>query len=168
MQDNVVGVRGTVYAILEDEWGVTETHVTNNIVTNDGDIYYAQLATGTAVTDDFAAATARMRLGTGTTTPTKTDTDLTTIISGAATPIEASFPAVGDASTGNSGGGADIATWKYIFLPAAFSNAAVAEGAIVDAASPTAALCHFLFAAPFAKGSTQTLTIFVNHQFNGI
>lgn len=139
-----------------------------NIVTNDGDIYYAQISTSTTVTDDFAAAGGRLRLGTGTTAVTKTATDLTTFITGATTALESTYPLVNDADGDNTGAGVDVASWKYAYTTGDFNNSAVAEGAIVDNATPTAALTHFLFASTFNKTSTNTLTVFINHTFNGV
>ena len=49
-----------------------------------------------------------------------------------------------------------------------FTAASVANGAIVDdIATPTAALCHFKFAAAFEITATDALTVFVNHEFLG-
>jgi len=48
-------------------------HYGKNIVTNDGDLYYAQQAVETSPTSDFGGSNGRMELRTGSATPAKGD-----------------------------------------------------------------------------------------------
>ena len=56
-----------------------------NIVTNDGDLFYAQQAVGETPTSDFDGTSGRMELRTGSATPAKGDT-----YAQVATPVTAS------------------------------------------------------------------------------
>lgn len=173
MQENLgstsanISIEGTVIAHIYDGDRLVRTIEGKNIVTNDGDLYYAQMAVGgTTVTDDFTAG--GIRLGTGTTTPAKADTDVETFVTSASKAESAGYPKTNDTDSNNSGGGTDIVTWKFVFAAGDFTGSAIAEGAIVDnITTPTAALCHWKFAATFDVLSTNSVTVFTNHTFNG-
>ena len=140
-----------------------------NIVTNDGDVYYAEMSAGQTPTDDFDGGSAGLRLGSSNTSPTKTDTDVTTFLSGTGKALTAGYPNTADADSDNTGSGADVATWQYAYTTAQGNTTGIQEGAIVDdITTPTAALTHFLFAALFDKTSSDTLKVIVNHTFNGV
>ena len=141
-----------------------------NLVTNAGDLYYAQASAGETTTVDFDhASTAGLRLGTGVVAAGKTDTDVTTFIASAKVALTSGYEKTNDTNVLNTGAATDTVTWMYQYTAASFNNGAVAEGAIVDnITTPTAALTHFLFAAAFSKGATEALTVFVNHNFLGV
>lgn len=169
--DGPVGIKGRVLAIVKNVITGDEVHIEGiNIVTDKGDIYYAQSANGETPTLNFKGANAGLRLGTGTGTPTKVDNDVTTFITGSGKALKSTYPKTNDTGDAdNTGDGTDILTWTYEYATGEANDAAIAEGAIVDdKASPTGALTHFKFPAPFAKTSADTLKVIVNHQFNGI
>lgn len=163
-------ITGLVVATLRDEKLGLELQIPGmNIVTNDGDVWYAQRAAGETVTDDFLAASAGFRLGTSNTAPTKTDTDVTTEDSAGRKAVDATYPQTDDADGDNTGAGVDILTWRVSYTTAEAIITGIQEGAIVDdRTTPTAALTHFLFAASFNKTGTDTLKVSVNHQLNGV
>ena len=160
-------VTGQVLGILRQEELQLELTVPGlNIVTNDGDAYYAQVAVGETPDDDFT--TGGLRLGDDNTSPTKTDTDVTSFLSGSAHAEDATYPQTDDADGDNTGSGADIVTWRFSYTTGEGNVSDIIEGAIVDdTTTPTAALTHFLFASTFSKTSSDTLKVFVNHTFNG-
>lgn len=164
-------IRGRAVAVLinQDSGNKRIIHGVN-IVTNDGDVYYAQSACGETPTDDFDAGTAGIRLGSDNTTPTKTDTDVTTFLAGTNKAVEATYPQTDDQDGDNTGAGVDIVTWLYSYTTAQGNANGIIEGAIADvhAGPTTAALTHFLFAASFNKTSSDTLKVFVNHEFLGV
>lgn len=136
-----------------------------NIVTNDGDLYYAQKAAGEAADVSYVG----VRLGTDNTAPTKADTDVTAFAAGTGKATAASYPQSDDQDAENTGAAVDSVTWKFTYTTAEGNATGIEEGAIVDSISaPTKALAHFLFAAPFDKTSSNTLTVFVNHNFLGV
>lgn len=167
---NPVGtVYGQVGALLRDPLAETELYIPGlNIVTNDGDTYYAQSAAGESPDDDFDGANSGLRLGDDNTAVTKTDTDVTNFLSGSALDLDAGYDKTDDDDANNTGSGADILTWRYSYLTSEGNVSDIIEGAIVDnRTTPTAALSHFLFAATFSKTSNDTLVVYVNHTFNG-
>jgi len=160
-------ITGTIVAVLTNtQTGHKSTYYGHNIITNDGDLYYAQKVVGDTPTDDFTAG--GLRLGTGTTTPVKADTDVTTFGSDGDIAETSGYPKVNDGDGDNTGAGTDIVTWLFTYGTGDGNISGIAEGAIVDnLTTPTAALSHFLFASSFSKTSSDTLKVFVNHKFNG-
>lgn len=140
-----------------------------NIVTDDGDTYYAQMAAGETPTDDFDAAGAGLRLGSSNTDPTKSDTDVTTFIAGTGHALDATYEKTDDDDTDNTGADVNVVTWRYSYITSEGNGTGIVEGAIVDdRTTPTAALTHFEFAAAFDKSTSDTLKILVNHSFTGV
>jgi hypothetical protein len=169
MVNEGVEIKGQVIFVLENvETGKKRVFKTTNIVTNDGDLYYAQSIVADTPTDDFDAAASGLRLGSDNTAPTKSDTDVTTFLSGSAIDLESGYPKVNDDDSDNTGSGTDIVSWKYYYDTSEGNVSNIIEGAIVDdRTTPTAALTHFLFAGSFSKTSSDTLKVFVNHTING-
>ena len=158
-----------ILALLTRKDGSIEAILGRNIVTNDGDIYYAQQASEISPTDDFDGATSGLRLGSASAAPTKTDTDLSTLLAGTQHALDATYDTVNDGDSDNTGAGVDIVTWRYSYTTAEGNVTGIVEGAIVDnRTTPTGALTHFTFASSFDKTSSDTLKIFVNHTFTGV
>ena len=143
-----------------------------NIVTDAGDIYYAQRGAGETPTNAFGI----MELTTGrevAAAPAKTDDRGnydTLAIAGTQKAFDATYPKSNDADADNTGAGADVTTYLASYTKADFSNGAVSHGIITNV-TPGAAepiLSGFQFAAPFAKTADDTLKVFVNHQKNGV
>jgi hypothetical protein len=161
-------ITGKVLALLDTGIGSPILIPGLNIVTNDGDQYYAQTALGETPTDDFRGASAGLRLGSASTSPTKTDTDVTTFLSGTGIALAATYPKTDDGDSDNVGAGVDVATWTYAYGTGDGNATGIQEGAIVDnRTTPTAALTHFLFGAAFNKTSSDTLKVIVNHTMTG-
>lgn len=140
-----------------------------NLVTNDGDLYYAQSSVAETPTDDFDAAAAGWHLGTGSTAATKTDTDVTTEDVAGRKATDATYPRTNDPDGDNTGAGTDIVTWRVSYTTAEANITNIREAAIVDnRTTATAALTHFVFAAAFTKTSSDTLKIFANHEMLGV
>lgn len=161
---------GTALAILTDPLRELQLVIPGiNIVTNDGDIYYAQMSCGETPTDDFDGANSGLRLGSTNTAPTKADTDVTTFLSGSGHALDASYERTNDPDADNTGSGAKVVTWRFSYTTGEGNVSGIQEGAIVDhRTTPTAALTHFLFASSFSKTGTDTLKVFVNHAFTGV
>lgn len=162
-------IKGRVRAVLTNvHTGEQSIYLGHNIVTNDGDTYYAQMAAGEAPSDDFDGASAGIRLGTGVASPAKSDTDVGSFAASTSHALDASYEKTNSTSSSNSSGGVDIVTWKYSYTTSEGNTSSIAEGAVVDnKGTPTAALTHFKFAAAFNKTSSDTLKVYVNHTFNG-
>lgn len=162
---------GQILAILRHPKSGEELIIPGlNIVTSDGDIYYAQLAMGDSLTDDFQAAGAGIRLGSDNTAPDKSDIDVTTFLSGSDHVIDATYPQSNDSDGDNTGSGTSVMTWTYSYLTSEGNVSSIIEGAISDvrAGASTAVLTHFLFAGVFSKTSSDTLKVIVNHTVLGV
>ena len=168
--DCTVSVTGRVLAILRSELLAAELVVPGiNIVTNDGDVWYAQRGAGETVGDDFLHANAGLRLGNNNTAPTKSDTDVTAFLSGTAIARDSGYPKTDDDDARNvSDADVNVLTWRYSYGTSDGNASGIIEGAIVDnRTTPTAALTHFLFAEAFSKTTSDTLAVFVNHELTG-
>tara|TARA_R110002020_G_scaffold3846_4_gene16958 strand:+ start:914 stop:1465 length:552 start_codon:yes stop_codon:yes gene_type:complete len=154
------------------ETGDKTWYYTHNIVTNDGDLYYAQKAVGETPTSDFGGTSGRMELRTGSATPAKGDTyaQVATPVAASRKAIDSNYPKTNDGDSDNTGAGTDIVTWRTSWTTSDFNSSAIIGGCIhVGAASPasgTKVLTHFSITS-FDKTSSDTLKIFVNHTFNG-
>jgi hypothetical protein len=156
----------------------------SNIVTNDGDIYYAKKGAGEtpASNEVFSSAACVLQNPASADTPAKADTyvSVTTPIttSGAVQAKETNYPKTNDGDSDNTGAGTDVVTYKFTWTTAQIdtsSGNAITGGAIYDSGqtSPvnaTKILTHWNFSSPasFHKTSTDTLTLYVNHTMNGV
>lgn len=145
-----------------------------NIVTNDGDIFYAQQAvTETpAANEDFEAGRMELQNPGIQDSTAKTDTyaQVTTPITASRKTFTATYPKRNDGDTDNTGAGVDVATYLTSYTTGDFNATGINGGAIHDNASPTGStklLTHFLITS-FAKTASDTLKMFVNHTMNGV
>lgn len=159
--------------VSESETGEKTWYYAKNIVTNDGDLFYAQQAVGESPTSDFDGSDGRMELRTGSATPAKSDTynEVTTPVTASRKAIDSTYPKTNDGDSDNTGAGTDIVTWRTSWTTSDFSASAIIGGCIhVGGAAPTSStklLTHFSITS-FDKTSSDTLKIFVNHTFNGV
>jgi hypothetical protein len=166
--DNIfedINITGQVLIVRSDvTTGETFLVEGENIVTNSGDWYYAQLAAQESATCTFSG----IRLGDDNTAPTKNDNDVTSFLSGTGKAVDGTYPKTNDDDGDNTGAGIDIVTWRFSYGTGEGNASGIYEGAICDdLSSPNYALTHFLFASEFDKTSNDTLKVFVNHTFNG-
>jgi hypothetical protein len=139
-----------------------------NIVTDEGDRYYAQKAAGETPTNNFNT----MYLGNGT-QPTWSKTSnhgtLAGLISGSAKTVASGYPKTNDTDPDNTGGGVDVVTWKFAWAKADFSANGInqADISVAGATAASPILTGFNMTA-FDKTFNDTLTIFVNHSFEGV
>lgn len=160
-------IGGQVLAIVTDErTGRCRVHKTHNIVTDAGDIWYAQKGASETPTNAFT----QMELGTAGTPGKAATTSSFTLIASTAKTVKATYPKTADADTDNTGDSADTVTWTFEWAAADFNNGAITHGWIVVAGhgAGAAILTGFAFAASFAKAATDTLKVIVNHTVNGV
>lgn len=165
-----------VSAVLTHEDGSKDIYYGKNIVTDQGDRYYASTIVGTLAhlntTADFRG-TGYMRLGTSLTAATKSDTDVGSFIANGSVALDSTYPKVSDTDSDNTGAGADIVTWRFTFGTGIGNANSISEAAITGGATGYAggaagtALTRFLFASTFNKTSSDTLKVFVNHEMRG-
>lgn len=133
-----------------------------NIVTDNGDRYYATKGAGEAAFFTVAA----IRMGSSATAVTKSDIDVTTFVGTAKAPA-AGYPKTNDSDVNNTGTAVDSVSWKASWTTAE-NNVLMQEVAITDSLTvPTKALMHGLFTS-FTKTASQAMDVFVNHNMLGI
>ena len=155
-----------VLVIIRKNDGTEKIVKGHNIITDNGDEYYARMIIGDTanISNPFY-----LRLGTGTDTPTKSDYDVTTFITDSDQQVDDTFPKRNYTDDGNSDGGVNVITYKITYAVGAVVATGISEGALVDSGTnPTKALNHFLFDTTFDLSSSDQLIIFVNHSFVGV
>ena len=155
------------------ETGEKTWYHAKNIVTNDGDLYYAQKSVAETPTSDFGGSDGRMELRTVSATPAKAHvySDVTTPVTASRKAKDSGYPKTADDDSDNTGAGTDIATWRTSWTTSDFNATAIIGGCFhVGGASPASGsklLTHFSITS-FNKTASDTLKIFVNHTFNGV
>ena len=181
-------VRGSVVVVLTNtKTGKKRTFKTHNIVTDAGDLYYAErgalLTVGSPIspvptnfTDVNGVPDMIMEIYDNTpanNAPAKANDRgdlLGTLATGSDQAIDATYPQVNDGDADNTGAGTDIITYRVSYIKA---DANQADNTDVILTNPTpgateALIMHAEFAASFTKTSDDTLKVFVNHRFNGV
>ena len=181
--------KNNICAVLKKTDGSKHWFYGSNLVTNDGDIYYAKkaCAESPASNENFAAvasgagATCILQNPSSANSLAKTDTynNVTNPIvsSGAQKDCTSAYPKTNDGDSDNTGAGVDVVTYKFSWTTSQIdtsSGNAITGGCIVDKAATLGAnpkiLTHWNFSSPasFHKTSTDTLTLYVNHTMNGV
>lgn len=148
----------------------------HNIVTDAGDVYYAQKAVGESPTNVFA----RLYLSTvdwDASHPAKASSsdNIASVISGSEKAVATNWPRTADPDSDNTGSGADVISWKFSYTKTDFNDPSIDAGAISKAsvtswgagAGSDAVLTGFDLTA-FEKTANDTLTVYVNHTQNGV
>ena len=176
--------KNNICVVVTHADGNKEWFYGSNIVTNDGDIYYAKKGAGESPSsnEDFGNAKCVLQNPSSPDTPAKTDDygDISNPITttNAAQAVYSGYPKTNDSDPDNTGASADAVSYRFDWGTSAIDTSSgnpITGGAIYDAAvsSPngsTKILTHWNFSSPssFHKTSTDTLKLFVNHTFNGV
>lgn len=163
--DAMLPKHDNILAVLENEFGrlLIPAH---NIVTDAGDIWYAQKSAGEAATNNFNTM---VMCSAGTPGKSAIYSGFTAI-AGSTKTVTAGYPKTADADADNTGDAANVVTWLGSWAKADFNHAAVSHGliTIASAISGSNLLTGYAFSAPFAKTANDTLKVFVNHQMLGV
>jgi hypothetical protein len=153
---------------------IKEFDYTHNLVTDDGEIFYAKQGAGETPATNENFQSGRFEMGTTAYTEAETDTfnefDVsgTSKIAGSRQTFTAGYPKTNDTGdTDNTGDAVDAVSYAVNYSAASWSDTDVEQGCIHDNASPVSAtklLSVFSFTS-FAKTSSDTLKVFVNHAF---
>ena len=153
---------------------IKEFDYTHNLVTNDGEIFYAKKGAGETPATNEAFTGGRFEMGT--TAYTEAETDAFTNfdvsgsskISGSRQTFTAGYPKTNDTGDAdNTGDATDAVSYAVNYSASSWNDTDVEQGCIHDNASPVSAtklLSVFSFTS-FAKTSSDTLKVFVNHAF---
>lgn len=178
-------VLGRLVVVLENQkTGEKRVYTSKNIVTNAGDLYYAErgalLTTGTPIspvptnfTDTNGVPDMIMELYNGASSAPAKGNDrsaMAGLVTGSAKAMDTGYPKVNDADSDNTGAGVDIITYRVSYLTSE-ANASNIADVILTNPTPGASeplLMHAEFGAPFTKTSSDTLKVFVNHEMLGV
>ena len=153
---------------------IKEFDYTHNLVTNDGEIYYAKKGAGETPATNENFESGRFEMGTTAYTEAETDTftnfDVggSSKISNSRQTFTSGYPKTNDTGDAdNTGDAVDAVSYAVNYSAASWNDSDVEQGCIHDNASPVSAtklLSVFSFTS-FAKTSSDTLKVFVNHSF---
>jgi hypothetical protein len=153
---------------------IKEFDYTHNLVTNDGEIFYAKQGAGETPSANEDFSTGYFDISTTAYTEAETDTyneyDVsgTGSISGSIQAFTSGYPKTNDTGDAdNTGDATDAVSYAVNYSAAAWNDTDIEQGAIHDNATPVTAsklLAVFSFTS-FAKTSSDTLKVFVNHAF---
>ena len=158
-------IPNVVAVLINEKTGRKQFIEGKNLVTDDGDQYYAEGAVGSP-----SKAMVGFQLGSDPASAdvAKGDTDVNSYLANKATDV--TYPQTSDNDTDNTSGGMDVVTWRCSFGAADANVTSIGEVAVVNSIGdglPTAAICHAVFATPFNKTSDDTLKVIINHEFSG-
>lgn len=171
-------ITGRLVVVIENvHTGKKQVHVSKNIVTNAGDLFYAERGVNTAIPTNFTNGSGVfdgiVELYNGASAaPAKGNArnNLVGLVSGSGKAMDATYPRVSDPDGDNTGAGADIITYRVSYLTSEANATGIAD-VIITNPTPGASepiLMHAEFAAAFDKTSSDTLKVFINHQMNGV
>jgi hypothetical protein len=153
---------------------IKEFDYTHNLVTDDGEIYYAIKGAGETPSANEDFETGFFDMGTTAYVEAETDTYLqydvagSSSITGSIVAFTATYPKTNDTGdVDNTGDAIDAVSYAVNYSAGAFNDTDIEQGAIHDNASPIGAtklLSVFSFTS-FAKTASDTLKVFVNHAF---
>lgn len=141
-----------------------------NLVTDAGDVWYAQLACAQAPTNDFDSlylATACSEAGGD---PTKTSNySHFTVHAGSEKHKTASYPMSPDSDTDNTGDGTDIVSWAFAYTTANGPFVAITHSFIAKTGAGTTnpILNGYKWAATWDKDASTSCKVFANHEMLG-
>jgi len=176
MLNEKIGIRGRVVAILTNaETGLRREFVSKNIVVDTGDVYYAQVAKAavSTPTSDFGGATGRIvcldNTGLAPLATHNWSNIGSPVGSGNPKAFEAGYPQVDDPDADNTGSGPDVLSYETDYTTAEANGVIDRVSIHLNGASGTDPLLMYAnFGAQFTKTASDTLKVFVNHQFTGI
>lgn len=153
---------------------IKEFAYTHNLVTNDGEIYYAKKGAGETPSTNENFLSGRFEIGTTAYAEAETDTfsnfdvSCTSKISGSRQVFTGGYPKTNDTGDAdNTGDSVQAVSYAVLYTAASWNDASVEQGVIHDNASPvggTKLLNTWSFTS-FAKTACDTLKVFVNHTF---
>lgn len=158
---------GNVLVVIEHADGSRSFRRAKNIVTNAGDLHYAQRGAAETPTNAFGT----LELGSAGAAPAKTSdrSNMTTKISGSQLAVDGTYPKTNDGDADNTGAETDSVTWRFTYGKGVVVDAAV-DRLIITNTSPGASEPVLTYATFTAFGATadDTVKVYVNHNFLGV
>lgn len=160
---------GYLFAVLTDRHGRRRLGgVGTNIVTDAGDVWFAQQAAGETPTNAFGL----LELGTAGDAPGKASnrSNMTTKVTGSQKAFDGTYPKTDDGDADNPGSpGTDVVTWLVSYTTAEANDTGI-DRAIITNTSPGASepVLAYGTLTSFNKTSSDTLKFFWNITLNGV
>lgn len=161
-----IGIVGITHAIITKPNGDQGVYWGSNLVTDAGDLYYAQRGAAESPTNFTTPA---HEYGTAGNSPAKGSdrSDLTSKTSGSLSQMEATYP-----KTNDPRGGTDVVSYKASWAAGTGTDTGIIQGILTNwaAGTPGASepcLTHFTISS-FDKGAGDTLDWYVHHTMNGV
>lgn len=161
-------IKGDILLVLKnEETGYIKTVWGKNIVTDQGDKYYAQKACGESPTKAFGY----LYLATAGPVSVAKDDDYSdfTVASGSAKYRTDAYPKTADGDGDNTGAGVDIVSWKFEYLTTdgPFTDVTHSFISISGATGSEAVLNSYKWGAAWSKDAATSAKIFANHEMLG-
>jgi hypothetical protein len=184
MTDDMQGIKGTVVAVVKGPDGAIKQQVqARNIVTDDGNLYYAQraalLTVGATIspvptnfTDANGVPDMIMGYGTAGNAPATTSdrSDITSISTGSELALDSGYPLTNDADGDNTGAGTTVCTYHREYAAGVGTDTGI-DRVFLTNPSPGASevlISYAVLSPSVNKAAGDTLKIFVNHTFLGV
>jgi len=163
--DLVLPKHRNILAVLRSPDGASMVPA-SNIVTDAGDLFYAQLMAAEATTNTFTTH----ELGSAGTPGKAANRSGFTPIASTQKVQAATYPKTNDGDADNTGAGTDIRTTLASYAKGDFTAASITHGWVTNPTpgASEALLTGYAFAATFAKTANDTLKVFVNHEALGV
>jgi len=170
MIQEVVRIRGEVYACLFDALTGELKQVIkgHNLITDAGDVFYAERGAGATITDDFHIGLLGMGSAGNAPADGSNRSDITTKIAGSELAPDATYPLVNDPDGDNPGTVAtDVITFRRSYGTTQANDGAIDRFYITNT-TPAASepILMYSIITSFAKTTSDTLKIYINHTFN--
>lgn len=139
-----------------------------NIVTNAGDIYYAERGAAETPTETF---TSLYLVTAGPVTVAKTDdTDDHTEHAGSEKAVSASYPRTNDPDGDNTDAGVDVVSWLFEYTTGDGPFTAITHSyiSIATAGAAQAILNSYEWPASWGKDASTSAKVFMNHEMAGV
>lgn len=170
----ITPINNNILFILDSKEEGKRLHAAHNIVTNTGDIYYAQSGAAETPTDTYAELSVSTNAWSPSPTKTSDAGDLVVAVtSGTANKVvTGTYPKTDDGDADNTGAGTDIITWAFSYAKTDFNDPSIVSGAVHETGatfgSGTDPVLTAFDITSFAKTADDTLKIFCNHEMLGV
>ncbi len=155
--------------VVRDRGDERDLFYAENIVTNDGDLHYAQRIVSETLTNDYDTLELGSAMASGHPSKTSNRSNMTQIGS-TQKAVTTNYPTRNDSDGDNTGAGTDIVSWAFSYTKGDFNATGITHGLITNSTPGTSESCltTFAFGASFDKTADDTLKVFVNHTVNGV
>lgn len=164
----ILGIEADAFVVLTNhKTGEIRIISGRNLVTDEGDKFYAQRACAETPTNDFASlylATA------GPGTPGKTDNySAFTVAGGSEKAKSAGYPKTNDDDSDNTGSGVDVVSWKFEYTTGdgPFTGITHSFVSMAGAGGTDPILNSYEWGELWGKDSSTSVKVFANHIING-